>query len=100
MRKSSNSFISYCICLFLFLLSATAFAQKNNSKKVWIISELLESGENISVLGNPEKINSPYGTAVQFDGIDDAIQINEMPLKGLSEFTIEMLIYNRNVDTV
>lgn len=90
--KSSNCYLSLFVCHLLIFVSTSVFAQKKNSEVVWIISDLLESGENVSVLGNPKKIDSPYGTAVQFDGEDDGIFIDEMPLKGLLEFTIEMLI--------
>lgn len=85
--------MSLFVCQFLIFVSTSIFTQKNSSEVVWIISELLESGENITVLGNPKEIDSPYGTAVQFDGEGDAIFIDEMPLKGLSEFTIEMIIW-------
>ena len=90
--KSSNYYISLFVCHFLIIASTSIFAQKKKSEVVWIISDLLEPGKNDSVLGNPKKIDSPYGTAVQFDGEDDGILIDEMPLKDLSEFTIEMII--------
>ena len=58
----------------------------------WVVSDLLETKKDITVLGEPKKISSPFGEALYFDGIDDGILIDEMPLKDLSEYAIEMVI--------
>ncbi|RKD90969.1 LamG domain-containing protein [Mangrovibacterium diazotrophicum] len=64
--------------------------QKENTN--WIITDLLKSGELIAeTTGNPKLTESPYGKAVWFDGEDDGLWLDELPLKGLTEFTVEMI---------
>lgn len=58
----------------------------------WVIADLLHSNEDVNIVGNPKIINCEYGKAVLFDGIDDGIILDKMPLKGLTAFTVEILI--------
>ncbi|HEU0006869.1 MAG TPA: hypothetical protein VFS12_12845 [Terriglobia bacterium] len=39
-------------------------------------------GHNTTVLGQPKVIDSPVGKAVEFDGVDDALFIDNHPLAG------------------
>jgi len=91
--KSLNSI---CLTVFLLILSilvgSCSRAKDGVVSHTWNIAELIKSNDGIDVLGNPEIIDSPYGKAVLFDGVDDGILVEQMPLKGLSEYTIEMLI--------
>ena len=48
-------------------------------------------GHKITVLGQPKVINSPFGKAVEFDGVDDALFINNHPLAGARTFTWEAI---------
>lgn len=58
----------------------------------WLMANLLrEKSSNITISGKPQIIDSPYGEAVSFNGIDDAFFLNEMPLNSLQEFTVEMI---------
>lgn len=67
-------------------------------KTVWLLASLLSNKSNaIEILGNPQIVNSPYGDAVAFDGIADALFLKEMPLKELESFTVEM-IFKPEVD--
>ncbi|MFG6685797.1 LamG-like jellyroll fold domain-containing protein [Mariniflexile sp. HNIBRBA6329] len=69
-----------------------------NQNTEWIISRFLNKEfQNIKISGNPKMVNSPYGKAVYFDGIDDAFFLNEVPLKDMDEFTVEM-IFNPAID--
>ena len=43
------------------------------------------------MLGHPRIIKTPLGKAVEFDGIDDAILIDNHPLAGAETFTFEVL---------
>lgn len=72
--------------------SSSLFSQNDKTYIDWNISELIKSKEDITIFGEPRIITSPYGEAVLFDGQDDGILLNEMPLKGLEEFTIEIII--------
>jgi hypothetical protein len=43
------------------------------------------------VLGHPHVIDSPYGKAVAFNGVDDALFVDVHPLSGASEYTWEVI---------
>lgn len=92
MRKSLNWFKIFLVCQVLILGQISSFAQINGKAMIWIMSDLLDNRESIPVLGDPKVIDSPYGKAVLFNGADDGILTQDMPLMNLSEFTIEMLI--------
>ncbi len=63
-----------------------------NATTEWLLAHLLQSkSSNVEVSGNPKIVNSPYGEAVSFNGIDDALFLNELPLKSVQEFTVEMI---------
>jgi len=90
-------FGTFCFALLLLfqillLGSCSGTAKKDKVIVTWIIAELLKSKQGITILGNPEIIDSPYGKAVHFDGQHDGILVDQMPLKGLAEYTIEMNI--------
>ena len=48
-------------------------------------------GRPVTVLGHPRVIESPYGKAVEFNGVDDALFIGVHPLAGVSTFTWEVI---------
>lgn len=88
--------------LITLLLIFFSFASKGQNLKItskteWHLANLLrEKSNKLTINGNPQIIDSPYGEAVFFNGIDDAIFLNEMPLNSLPEFTVEM-IFNPDV---
>lgn len=84
--------LPFLIGQFLIFHAVPLFSQAENSEVIWIITDLLADKDNVLVVGNPEVIDSPFGKAVYFDGKEDGIFLTEMPLKNLSEFSIEMLI--------
>ncbi len=79
------------VILLIFTLSG--FAQENKTPKksiTWKINNLKKIGGNsVEVLGNPQIIKTERGKAVLFDGVDDGIFINQNPLEGFHEFTVE-----------
>jgi Concanavalin A-like lectin/glucanases superfamily len=48
-------------------------------------------GHKTTVLGQPKVIDSPAGKAVEFDGVDDALFIDNHPLAGAKTFTWEAI---------
>jgi len=59
---------------------------------VWTFDRLAGiGGERTTVEGAPALIDSPYGRAVRFDGVDDALFIDSHPLAGAETFTFEAL---------
>jgi hypothetical protein len=82
------------------ILCVTFFGCTQNKKKgasqhvqiEFLPAELIQQvTKKVDVKNNPQLVDSPYGKAVHFDGIDDAIFLSEMPLKSLKEFTVEMI---------
>jgi len=71
--------------------------QKSNSenrgnKSEWIVSDLIENPlKDISTTGAPEIVKYNNKKAVAFNGSSDAIFLNEMPLAGLKQFTVEVI---------
>lgn len=87
------------VVLFIFFTAAsvssgiaqTLPAEKTSRRSiVWKIDNLKKiGGNNVEVLGNPQIIATEKGKAVLFDGIDDAIFVENNPIAGWREFTIE-----------
>lgn len=48
-------------------------------------------GHKTTVLGEPRVIDSPVGKAVEFDGVDDALFVDNHPLAGATSFTWEAI---------
>jgi len=48
-------------------------------------------GHPTHVLGHPHLVDSPYGKAVAFNGVDDALFVDVHPLAGASEYTWEVI---------
>lgn len=58
----------------------------------WMFDRLENiGGHKTTVLGQPKVIDSPVGKAVEFDGIDDALFIDNHPLAGAKTFTWEAI---------
>ena len=59
---------------------------------VWTFDRLDNiGGHKTTVLGQPRVIDSPLGKAVEFDGVDDALFIDNHPLAGATAFTWEAI---------
>ena len=60
--------------------------------KIWTFDRLDKiGGVSTTVLGHPKVIKTPVGKAVQFNGVDDALFLNEHPLAGAQTFTWEAI---------
>ena len=85
-----TSLITLLLICFSFVSKAQNLDSKTNTE--WLMANLLrEKSNNITISGKPQIVNSPYGEAVSFNGVDDALFLNEMPLNSLQEFTVEMI---------
>lgn len=59
---------------------------------VWHIDNLTTiGGETITILGEPRVVAPSGDSFIEFDGIDDGIQVDNHPLEGAGEFTIEII---------
>jgi len=72
--------------------SSSAFIVQNSESIMWTFDRLENiGGHKTSVLGQPKIIDSPIGKAVEFDGVDDALFIDNHPLAGAKTFTWEAI---------
>ena len=66
--------------------------QAADAAVVWTFDRLDNiGGYKTTVLGAPRVIDSPVGKAVEFDGVDDALFIDNHPLAGATMFTLEAI---------
>lgn len=78
------------------LLLATALVpgalQARPGQVVWRFDNLKHiGGLTPLVLGEPRVVDTPIGTAIAFDGVDDAIYLDRHPLAGAARFTAEAI---------
>lgn len=58
----------------------------------WVIDNLTEiNGHSVQILGEPKIIETDLGLAVEFDGIKDGLIVDNNPLAGAEEFTVEII---------
>ena len=93
MNTTSRLIALLFICFSITSKGQNPEIKKNpNSKTEWLLANLLrEKSGSSNISGKPQIVNSPYGEAVSFNGIDDAFFLNELPLQSLQEFTVEMI---------
>jgi concanavalin A-like lectin/glucanase superfamily protein len=67
-----------------------AFMDQSTESVMWTFDRLENiGGHKTTVLGQPKIIDSPVGKAVEFDGVDDALFIDNHPLAGAKTYTWE-----------
>jgi hypothetical protein len=75
----------------LFLAWVTGASARAESK-VWTFDRLDRiGGQATTILGEPRVVETPYGKAIEFDGVDDAIFLDVHPLAGAESFTWEVV---------
>lgn len=82
------------ITLIILCLYVIASAQNNQdtTSVIWKINSLDKIGGNeITIFGNPQIVETPEGKAIRFNGIKDGIIVHANPLNGVSSFTLEVL---------
>ncbi|MET3664963.1 LamG domain-containing protein [Caulobacter sp. 1776] len=72
------------------LVASPALAKPKTT--TWTFDRLSKiGGVATHVDGDPRLVDSPYGKAVQFDGVDDRLVVDRHPLAGAERFTFEAL---------
>jgi hypothetical protein len=72
--------------------SFSADSQPATMTETWTFDRLDQiGGHPTTVLGSPRVIDAPFGKAVEFDGVDDALLVGAHPLAGASTFTWEAI---------
>lgn len=92
--KTKPILISFILVCFSFTLNSQNSIKKNKKKisTEWVVSSLLKSDlSNAQINGNPTIINSSFGEVVYFNGVDDALLLNEIPINNAKVFTLEMI---------
>jgi len=83
------------VLLSIAALAALSFASAQTPSpqtEIWKFDQLASlGGHPTTILGNPHLIESPYGKAIEFNGIDDALYIGVHPLAGAATFTWEVI---------
>jgi hypothetical protein len=75
-----------------FTAAAIVLFAKTGHPEVWIFDRLDKiGGLPTMILGHPKVIDTTLGKAVQFNGVDDALFIDEHPLAGAEAFTFEAI---------
>jgi putative heme-binding domain-containing protein len=72
------------------LVAYLASLRPRREQVTWTFDRLDEIGGHKPILvGEPRLIDSPFGRAAEFDGVDDGLLIDEHPLAGARAFTLE-----------
>src|SRR5262245_36916362 len=75
----------------LFVAAVVGLAAQNAPRQTtWTFDHLDKiGGLAVKAEGGPKLVDTPLGKAVQFDGVDDSISIDQHPLAGAEQFTFE-----------
>jgi hypothetical protein len=78
--------------VFIGLLLGRLIAQTAPGEVVWTFDRLEDiGGVKTTVEGNPKIVETPFGKAIEFDGVDDGVWIEKHPLAGAATFTVEAI---------
>jgi hypothetical protein len=62
------------------------------AQETWTFDRIdLIGGHATTILGHPRLIDSPLGKAVEFNGVDDGLQLDVHPLAGAGTYTWEAI---------
>ena len=78
--------------MFIVLVIPERTLSQTKHQTEWILSDLiLAKTEGVRIAGNPQIIDCKYGKALLFNGSTDGIFMDQMPLDGLKQFTVEVI---------
>ena len=84
--------ISYILLLFFLLIFFTSAFFKSDSTVTWELKNIqCIGGFKTEILGNPLIETEGKDTSIHFNEINDGLIVPEIPIKGWSVFTIEVL---------
>ena len=80
------------LAVWLATMAMVGQAPSVSQSTVWRFNSIHSiGGHPTHVLGHPYFVDSPYGRAVAFNGVDDALFVDVHPLAGASEYTWEVV---------
>jgi hypothetical protein len=88
-KQTNNHSFFTGVFIVLFILSQGCNTTKT---EYWEIDNLEKiGGYTVSVVGNPEIVETELGKAVKFDGDGDLLLVDNNPLGNTTEFTVEVI---------
>jgi hypothetical protein len=93
MSCKNQILISLCVIL-LFFSEYSVSSEKIKQTKdaiLWEMSDLITSDSSVRRIGNPKIIEYKKGKALEFNGLNDGIFLDKLPISGMNEFTIEAI---------
>ncbi|MCY1721960.1 LamG domain-containing protein [Prolixibacteraceae bacterium Z1-6] len=88
-KQTNNRYFFTGFFMVLFILFQGCDTTKT---EYWVIDNLEKiGGYNVSVVGNPEIVETELGKAVKFDGDGDLLLVDSNPLGNTKEFTVEVI---------
>jgi len=85
MKRTAFGFLS----VFLFASACMAGAANNVT---WDFNDITTVGGNkTTVVGQPKVVDTEKGKAIKFDGVDDGLIVEALPIAGAEKFTVEIL---------
>jgi hypothetical protein len=91
MKARRNKGIAFALLLAGGLLAAQTVATKSTDE-VWMFDQTSVLGTHATTIqGHPQLIETPFGKAMQFNGIDDALFVAVHPLAGAETWTWEVI---------
>lgn len=93
MRCSNSGAAVVCALLATMLLRADAMQNATATRVMtWRLDNLISvDGHRLEVVGAPRVVSTARGPAVEFDGAHDGLFVAANPLRGLRQFTIEII---------
>src|SRR5439155_8057721 len=85
--------LPFVIVTFGIAAAAAGRAAQNAPRQITWTFDRLDTigGLPVTVNGGPKVIETPLGKAIEFDGVDDSIYIDQHPLAGAEQFTFEAI---------
>ena len=91
-HRLSSAFFAALLPAVALLAAAQTPAPKPPAEQIWRFDNLNSiGGHPAQILGHPQLIESPYGKAVQFNGVGDALFLPVHPLAGARMYTWEVI---------
>ena len=88
-RASCVRAVPICVVL---LAAISAPGADVPAQEVWTFDRIDRiGGHATTVLGHPRVVETPLGKAVEFNGVDDGLQLDVHPLAGAETFTFEAI---------
>ncbi len=89
-----NQILIFLSVILLFFSEYSVSSEKIKLTKdaiLWEMSDLITSDSSVRIAGNPKLIEYKKGKALEFNGLNDGIFLDKLPISGLNVFTIEAI---------